>query len=74
MDALKHDVLRAGDGQDCFVLSMSDEEEGRAAEEHVLKWLADRGLTHSVRRRGDTVYVSPLPLTDDDWNEVLASV
>jgi hypothetical protein len=73
MESLKRDVLRGSDGQDCFVLSMDDEAEGRAAEEHILQWLADRGLGHSVWRHGDSVYVSPLPLTGEDWQEVLAS-
>jgi hypothetical protein len=73
MDLLKRDVLRGGDGQDCFVLTMADEKEAQAAEEHILQWLAVYGLPHSVRCHGDSVYVSPLPLTDEDWQEVLAS-
>jgi hypothetical protein len=73
MELLKRDVLRGSDGQDCFVLTLDDESESREAEEHILQWLAERGLGHSVRRHGDSVYVSPLPLTDEDWQEVIAS-
>jgi hypothetical protein len=73
MELLKRDLLRGGDGRDCFVLSSDDEAEGRAAEEHILQWLAERELGHCVRRHGDSVYVSPLPLTADDWKEALAS-
>jgi hypothetical protein len=73
MELLKRDVLRGSDGQDCFVLTLDDEAESREAEEHIKQWLAQRGLGHSVWRDGDSVYVSPLPLTADDWKEVLAS-
>lgn len=73
MELLKRDVLRGGDGQDCFVLTLDDETESQEAEEHIVQWLAQRGLGHSVWRHGDSVYVSPLPLTDEDWKEVLAS-
>jgi hypothetical protein len=73
MELLKRDVMRGGDGQECFVLTLDDETESQGAEEHILQWLADSDLPHSVRRHGDTVYVSPLPLTDEDWKEVLAS-
>jgi hypothetical protein len=73
MELLKRDVLRGGDGQDCFVLTLDDEIESQEAEEHILKWLAERELGHSVRRHGDSVYVSPLPLNEEDWKEVLAS-
>ncbi len=73
LELLKGDVLRGSDGQDCFVLTLYDEAESREAEEHVLQWLTERGLGHSVWRHGDAVYVSPLPLTEEDWQEVLAS-
>jgi hypothetical protein len=53
MDLLKRDVLRGGDGQDCFVITLDDETESQEAEEHILQWLADRGLPHSVWRHGD---------------------
>lgn len=70
MELLKRDVLRGSDGQDCFVLALDDETESQEAEEHIFQWL---GLGHSVCRHGDSVYVSPLLLTIDDWKEVLAS-
>jgi hypothetical protein len=73
MELLKRDVLRGSDRQDCFVLTLDDETESQEAEEHSLQWLAERSLGHSVRRHGDSVYVSPLLLTDEDWKEVLAS-
>ncbi len=73
MESLKRDVLRGSDGQDCFVLTLGDETESREAEEHILQWLAEHDLGHSVFRDRDTVYVSPLPLTAEDWKEVLAS-
>jgi hypothetical protein len=73
MDLLKRDVLRGSDGQDCFVLTLDDETESQEAKEHILQWLAERGLGHSVWRHGDSVYVSPLPLTGEDWKEVIAS-
>ena len=73
LDFFKRDVLRGSDGQDCFVLTLEDETESREVEEHILEWLAERGLGHSVWRHGDTVYLSPLPLTDEDWQAVLAS-
>jgi hypothetical protein len=73
MELLKRDVLRGSDGQDCFVLTLNDETESQDAEEHILQWLAERELGHSVRRHGDSVYVSPLPLNEEDWKEVLAS-
>jgi hypothetical protein len=73
MELLKRDVLRGSDGQDCFVLTLDDKTESQEAEEHILQWLAERGLGHSVRRRGDSVYVSPLPLNEEDWKEVVAS-
>ncbi len=73
MEALKRDVLRGSDGRDCYVVTLDDEWESREAEEHILQWLTERGLGHSVWRHGDTVYVSPLPLTEEDWKEVLAS-
>lgn len=73
MESLKRDVLRGGDIQECFVLTLEDEEESREAEEHILQWLAERSLGHSVCRSEDSLYVSPLPLTDEDWQEVLAS-
>lgn len=73
MELLKRDLLRGSDGQDRFVLTLEDEAESRNAEEHILQWLSEHGLGHSVWRHGDSVYVSPLPLTDEDWREVLAS-
>jgi hypothetical protein len=73
MELLKRDVLRVSDGQDCFVLTLDNETESQEAEEHILQWLAERGLGHSVRRHGDSVYVSPHLLTDEDWKEVIAS-
>jgi hypothetical protein len=73
IELLKQDVLSGGNGEDCFIVTLADEEESQAAEDHILQWLADRGLTHSVRRNGDSVYVSLLPLTEDDWQEVIAS-
>jgi hypothetical protein len=47
MELLKRDVLRGSDGQDCFVLTLDDETESQDAEEHILRWLAVRGLGHS---------------------------
>lgn len=73
MELLKRDVLRGSDGQDCFVLTLDDETESQEVEEHILQWLAERGLGHSVWRHKDSVYVSPLPLTEEDWQEVIAS-
>lgn len=73
MELLKRDLLRGGDIQECFVITLEDEAESREAEEHILHWLAERDLGHSVHRHGDTVYVSPLALTDEDWQEVIAS-
>jgi len=73
MELLKRDMLRAGDGQGCFVISRADEKERRAAAQHILQWLVERGLGHSVWRHENSVYVSPFPLTADDWKEVLAS-
>ena len=73
MELLKRDVLRGSDGQDCYVITLDDERESREAEEHILQWLAERGLGHSVWRHGESVYVSPLPLTEEDWKEVIAS-
>lgn len=46
MESLKSDVLRGGDGQDCFVLTLDDETESQEAEEHILQWLTERGLGH----------------------------
>jgi hypothetical protein len=73
MELLKRDVLRGSDGQDCYIITLDDERESREAEEHILQWLAERGLGHSVWRHGESVYVSPLPLTEEDWKEVIAS-
>ena len=73
MELLKRDVLRGSDGQDCYIIALDDERESREAEEHILQWLAERGLGHSVWRHGESVYVSPLPLTEEDWKEVIAS-
>jgi len=62
MELLNRDLLQGREDQECFVISMADENEGRTAEEHILQWLADHGLPHSVWRKGDSVYVSPFPL------------
>lgn len=70
MEMLKSDVLSGGE---CVAISMPDEKEGQAAEEYILKWLADCRFPHSVRRHGSSVYVSSLTLTEDEWKGVLAS-
>jgi len=55
MESLKRDVLRGSDGQDCCVITLDDERESREAEQHILQWLAERGLGHSVWRHGESV-------------------
>lgn len=55
MELLKRNVMRSGDVQECFVLTLDDKEESRAAEAHILQWLAGRGLGHSDCHLGDSI-------------------